>query len=110
MTIMNMVRCMLTEKKIQKAFQAEAANWTIHILNRSPTLTVKHMTPKEAWREHKPSVSHFRIFGCTVYVHVPDNKRTKLEDKSLKCVLLGVSEESQAYKLYDPVLQKLVEM
>ena len=45
-----------------------------------------------------------------MYVHVLDNQRTKLEDKSLKCVLLGVSEESQAYKLYDPVLQKLVEM
>jgi len=41
-------------------------------------------------------------------VHVPDAKRTKLDDKSLCCVLLGVSEVSKAYKLYDPVSQKIV--
>ena len=109
-TIMNMIRCTLTEKKIPKAFWAEATNSTIHVLNRSPTLAVKHMTPEETWSRHKSSVSHFIIFGCTVYVHVPNNKRTKLEDKSLKCVLLGVSEESKAYKLYDTILQEPVEM
>ena len=41
-------------------------------------------------------------------MHVPDAKRTKLDDKSLCCVLLGVSEVSKAYKLYDPVSQKNV--
>ena len=28
-------------------------------------------------------------------------RRTKLDDKSLSCVLLGVNEESKAYRLYD---------
>lgn len=41
-------------------------------------------------------------------MHIPDAKRTKLEDKSFVCVLLGVSEESKAYKLYDPVSKKIV--
>ena len=41
-------------------------------------------------------------------MHVPDAKRTQLDDKSLCCVLLGVSEVSKAYKLYDPVSQKNV--
>ena len=37
-----------------------------------------------------------------------DSKRTKLDDKSLSCVLLGVSEESKAYRLYDPISQRII--
>lgn len=105
---MNLVRSMLSEKKLPKTFWPEAVNWTIHVLNRSPTLTVKNMTPEEAWGGSKPSVDHFRVFGCVSYAHVPDNKRTKLDDKSVRCVLLGVSEESKAYMLYDPITRKII--
>ena len=34
--------------------------------------------------------------------------RTKLDDKSFKCVLLGRSEESKGYRLYDLVSNKVV--
>ena len=107
-TIMNMVRSMLLEKKLPETFWPEAVNWTVHILNRSPTLAVKNMTPEEAWSGVKPSVEHFRVFGCILHVHVLDIKRTKLEDKSFTCVLLGISEESKAYRLYDPIAKKIV--
>ena len=66
------------------------------------------MTLEEAWSGVKPSVEHFRVFGCISHVHVLDIKRTKLEDKSFTCVLLGVSEESKAYRLYDPIAKKIV--
>lgn len=42
------------------------------------------------------------------HVHVPDVRRRKLDAKSIACVLLGVSEESKAYRLYDPVARKIV--
>nr|GFB63344.1 retrovirus-related Pol polyprotein from transposon TNT 1-94 [Tanacetum cinerariifolium] len=35
-------------------------------------------------------------------------KRKKLDDRSLKCVMFGVSEESKANLLYDPVNNKIV--
>ena len=60
------------------------------------------------WCGVKPIVSHFRVFGCLGHVHIPDAKRTKLEDKSHTCVLMGVSDESKAYRLYDPVKKKIV--
>jgi glycerol-3-phosphate dehydrogenase len=106
MTIMNMVRSIISDKKIPKSFWLEAVNWIVHVLNRSPTLAVKNMTPEEAWSGIKPLVEHFRVFGCVSHVHVPDVKRTKLEDKSFSCVLLGVSKESKAYRLYDPISKK----
>ncbi|CAL2226145.1 unnamed protein product [Prunus armeniaca] len=103
-----MVRSMLAEKKIPKLFWPEAVNWTMHVLNRSPTFAVKNKTPEEAWSGYKPSVDHFRIFGCISHVHVPDSRRIKLDDKSLKCIFFGVSEESKAYRLFDPVSQKVI--
>ncbi|CAJ2656651.1 unnamed protein product [Trifolium pratense] len=106
-TIMNMVRSMLTNKNVPKTFWPEAVNWSVHILNRCPTFSVKNMTPEEAWCGHKPAVDHFRVFGSIAYVHVPDQKRKKLDNKGEKCVLLGVSEESKAYRLYNPLTKKI---
>ncbi|KAJ8631555.1 hypothetical protein MRB53_024878 [Persea americana] len=76
--------------------------------SKSPTLAVKDVTPEEAWSGIKPCVDHFRVFGCVAHVHVPDSQRKKLDNKSFKCVLLGVSEESKAYRLYDPISKKIV--
>ena len=107
-TIMNMVRSMFSEKKIPITFWLETINWNVHVLNRSPTFAVKNQTPEEAWSGVKPLVEHFKVFGCVSHMHVPDSRRIKLDDKSLSCVLLGISEESKAYRLYNPVSQKIL--
>lgn len=105
-TIINMGRAVLLEKEIPKSLWADAVQWANHVLNRSPTMIVKDMTPEEAWSGNKPSIEHFRIFGCIGYVHVLDVKRTKLDDKSVKCVMIGYSNESKAYKMFDPIEKK----
>jgi hypothetical protein len=63
---------------------------------------------EECWTGQKPNVAHFRIFGCIAYVHVPNQRRVKLEEKSQKCVFLGVSEESKAYTLFDPESKQII--
>ncbi|GJS93537.1 retrovirus-related pol polyprotein from transposon TNT 1-94 [Tanacetum coccineum] len=75
---------------------------------RSPTLAVRNICPEEAWSGFKPSVAYFKVFGSIAYVHIPDCKRIKLDDKSKKCVFIGVSEESKAYRLYDPVSKRII--
>lgn len=42
------------------------------------------------------------------HVYIPDQIRTKLDDKSYKCVLFRVSLESKAYVLFDLVSKKVV--
>ncbi|KAL0456651.1 UNVERIFIED_CONTAM: Retrovirus-related Pol polyprotein from transposon TNT 1-94 [Sesamum latifolium] len=83
-TIMNLIRSMLPEKKVPKTFWSEAVKWVVHVLNRSPMLAVKDKMPEEAWSGLKPSVQHFRIFGFVAYIHIPDNSRTKLDEKKLE--------------------------
>ncbi|KAB2626152.1 hypothetical protein D8674_017812 [Pyrus ussuriensis x Pyrus communis] len=107
-TVMNMVRSMLSEKKLPKTLWPEAVNWAIYVLNRCPTLAVKDITPQEAWSGIKPTVEHLRVFGSLAHVHVPDVKRGKLDDKSFTCILLGVSEESKGYRLFDPIAKKII--
>jgi hypothetical protein len=107
-TIMNLVRSILSEKHIPREFWPEAVNWCIHTLNRSPTTVVKEVTPEEAWSGVKPSVGYFRVFGCIDHVHVPHEKRTKLDSRSTKCVLLGVSEETKGYRMFNPLTKKLI--
>lgn len=70
--------------------------------------SVKNKTSEEAWSGVKPSIEYFRVFGCISHVHVPNSRRKKLDDESLACVMLGVSEESKAYRLYDPVSQRIL--
>jgi transposase InsO family protein len=107
-TVMNMVGSMLSDKRILKTFWPEAVNWTFYVLNRCPTFAVKDITPQEAWSGIKPLVDHFRVFGCLAHVHIPDVRRGKLDNKSFPCVLLGVSEESKGYRLFDLIAKKIV--
>jgi hypothetical protein len=40
------------------------------------------------------------IFGCHVYIHIPKDKRKKLEPSGKKGIFVGYSESSKAYKIY----------
>ena len=71
---MNMVRIMISKKKLPKTFWPKVVNWTVHILNRSPTMAVKKKTLEETWSGVKPLVENFRVFGCISHVHMLDNK------------------------------------
>ena len=70
--------------------------------------SIKNKTSEEAWSVVKPSIEYFRVFGCISHVHVSNSRRKNLDDESLACVLLGVSEESKAYRLYDPISQRII--
>lgn len=66
------------------------------------------VTPEEKWSNHKPSIAHLRTFGCIGFVMIPYEKRIKLDEKSVKCVLMGVGKESKAYMMYNPYTEKII--
>ncbi|KAL0356000.1 UNVERIFIED_CONTAM: Retrovirus-related Pol polyprotein from transposon TNT 1-94 [Sesamum radiatum] len=107
-TVLNMARTMLKSKEMPKEFWAEAVACAVYLLNRSPTRSLEKITPQEAWSGWKPSVKHLRVFGSICYVHVPEQQRTKLDDRSKKMVFLGYDESSKGYKCFDPIAKKVV--
>ena len=48
----------------------------------------------------KPNVSHLKIFGCLVYVHILNEKRTKLDPFVKKGIFVGYYEVSKAFRIY----------
>jgi len=65
------------------------------------------MTPEEKFTGKNPDVSHLRMFGCIAYVHVPDEKRSKIDPKAEKCILIGYSLEQKGYKCFNASTRKL---
>ncbi|KAL0318302.1 UNVERIFIED_CONTAM: Retrovirus-related Pol polyprotein from transposon RE2 [Sesamum angustifolium] len=97
-----------TEKHLPKAFWAEAVYTAVYLLNRCPTKAVQNMTPIEAWSGKKPSAKHLRVFGSICYVHIPTEKRHKLEEKTEKGIFLGYSTQSKGYRIYNLKTKKLI--
>ena len=107
-TIMNMARSLLKARNLSKDYWAEAVACAVYILNRSPTSSVEGKVPQEKWSGTKVNVSHFRVFGCIAFAHVPEELRKKLDDRSEKCIFIGYSEQSKEFWLYNPISNKFV--
>ena len=99
---------MIYHANLPKSFWGEAVNTTVHILNRLPTKAVADKTPFEVFTGKRPSVSYFKVFGCSAFVHIPEQKRTKLDSKSTKMIFVGYSSKSKAYRLWDQDEKKII--
>ncbi len=91
-TIMECTKNMIHAQGLDLEFWAEAVNTTVYIKNRCPTKALESKTLQEAWTDRKPDVSHLRVFGCKAFTHIPNEKRSKLESKSMPYVFLGYCE------------------
>jgi hypothetical protein len=89
--IAKITHAMLNENNLPNYFWAEVVATVVYIMNRTPTTAIHGMTPEEKFTGKKPDVSHLKVFGCIAYVHVPDEKRSKLDPKAEKCIFIGYS-------------------
>ena len=105
-TILEMARTMLQEKNMPHIYWAEAAVTAVYLINRCTTEGVHDSTPHEKYFGTKPDLSHLKVFGSISFVHVPDEKRRKLDPKSEKMILVGYSLEQKGYKCFNPVTRQ----
>jgi hypothetical protein len=75
---------------------------SMYVQNRSPHKILGNKTPEEVFTGKKPKVSHLRIFGYPMYIHVPKEKRMKLEPLGKKGTFVGYNETLKAYTIYIP--------
>lgn len=107
-TLVESARCMLHLSKLPNKFWAEAISTACYLQNRSAHSALGNKTPEEMWAGIKPSLKHIRTFGCDAYVHIPKEIRQKLDSKSKVCKLLGYSETTKGYRLFDPKSNKII--
>ncbi|CAI7756164.1 unnamed protein product [Closterium sp. NIES-53] len=62
----------------------------------------QHLVPMEKWSGKKPLVDMLRVFGCMGLVHVPKEKRDKLQAAAVWAVHLGLARGSKGWLMWDP--------
>ncbi|BBN68604.1 hypothetical protein Prudu_495S000300 [Prunus dulcis] len=83
------------------SFWAEAVNHASYLINRSPSTVLGFKSAKEVWSEKPVDYSKIRVFGCSAYVHISSDERSKLKPKSTHCIFLGFEKEVKGFKLWD---------
>ena len=95
---MEEVRAMLHDQDIPMHIWVEASITTVYVHNYTPHRLLDKKTPEEVFLGDKPEVSHLRIFGFPVYIHIPKEKRTKLDPYG-KCIFIGYNDTSKDYQI-----------
>ena len=96
-TILERLRCMLISSGMPKHFWAEAASTAVMLINKCPSTSIDNDTPDMKWYGSAGDYAKLRNFGCRVYAHA---KRTKLDPRALKCVMLGYQKGVKGYRLW----------
>jgi hypothetical protein len=97
-SIVEAARAMLEEKSMPKFYWAEAVRTAVYIQNQIRD----KVSAYEQYFGTKPNLRHLWVFGSIAYVHIPKEKRKKLDAKAEKCILVGYSDEQKGYKCYNP--------
>lgn len=101
-TVVEKARCLLFDSGLGKEFWGEATNTAVYLQNRTVASGLSGKTPFEMWTGTKPDLSHLRVFGSNVMVHIPKEKRKKWDKKSEIHILVGYPDNVKGYRIYNP--------
>ena len=87
---------------------AEAMNTAVNVINRTGPTKQPNKTPYELWYGKLPTVKDLKIFGTECFVHIPAEKRRKLDKKALKGYLVGYIEDGKGFRVYVPSMRDVL--
>ena len=105
-TLLEKVRCMLSNAGLGKQLWAEAVMYASHLINRLPSTELNDKTPLEVW-SGKP-INYYdtlHLFGSTAYYHV---KESKLDQRAKNALFMGVASGVKGYRLWCLSLKKII--
>ncbi|CAI7801948.1 unnamed protein product [Closterium sp. NIES-53] len=102
-TIIEGGRMILVDSGLPLRFWPLAIRHATVIKNRVLThVGGRHWVPMEKWSGKKPLVDMLRVFRCMGLVHVPKEKRDKLQAAAVWDVQLGLARGSKGWLMWDP--------
>nr|GEY77794.1 retrovirus-related Pol polyprotein from transposon TNT 1-94 [Tanacetum cinerariifolium] len=103
--LLEMTRALIIESNVPKTFWPEALATATYLINRLPTKILKMKTPLETLTEYHtlPQVLTLepKVFGCTIFGHIPKTYRDKLDSCAEKCVFVGCGVNQKGYRCYN---------
>ncbi|XP_035838498.1 uncharacterized protein LOC110908724 isoform X1 [Helianthus annuus] len=110
--LVEMARALMLESKVPKSFWPEAINTAVYLLNRLPTKALDLKTPLDTLSTFTklppPLTLPPRVFGCTVFPHIPKTERSKLDPCAEKCVFVGYGVNQKGYRCYNPSRRRVI--
>jgi hypothetical protein len=101
-TILEAVKTMIHDQDLPMCLWEEETMVGLYVHNRLSHSALGLKTPEEMFTGKKPEVSHLKIFGCPVFIHIPKEKRNKLDPLGKKGIFVGYCEVSKAFRIYIP--------
>ena len=74
---------------------------TCYTINRVYLRPDTNKIAYELWKGKKSNLSYFHVFGCTCYILNDKEHLGKFQAKSDKCIFLGYSLNSRAYRIFN---------
>ena len=88
---MEAVKTMIHDQDLPMHLWAKAARTNVYVKNRLSHSALGFQTHEEMYTGNKTEVSHLKIFGFPIYVHILKEKRTKLDSSGNKGIFVGYS-------------------
>ena len=105
-TLLEKVRCMLSNASLSKNFWAEALAYACYLINRLPSSVIWGKTPLEVWSAKiAADYDLLRVFGCPAYYHV---KKDKLDPRAKKGLFVSFKKGIKGFKIWDPTDMKFI--
>ena len=99
-TIVGAARAMLHDQGLPLHLWDEACNTAVYVQNRCPHKVLGMSTPEEAYSGKRLDISHLRIFGSPVYMHVTKDARRKLDPTAEVGIFVGYNDTPHNYRVY----------
>jgi hypothetical protein len=113
-TINTMARGILVHARLPDSFMFHALVYSCHIFNVLPVKGLYlngHMgTPYELFQGIKPSISHFRVFGCPITARkwtTAQSSTGKQTERGIRGIFVGLAENQKGYLFYSPASRQL---
>ena len=110
--LLEVARAIMFSMHVPKYLWGDAILTASNLINRMPTRVLRYITPLEGLRKIFPECKinydlPLKVFGCTVYVHLPSRLQSKLDPRAEKCVFVGYAPNKKGYKCYNPRSKKI---
>ena len=105
-TLIEMVKCMLIDSGLEKCLWGEALIMSNFLQNNIYNRSID-TTPFKLRFGSNPYFQKLIPFGSECMVHIPKEKRKKLDNTSEKKIFIGYDLQSKGYRVYDVVSKKV---
>jgi transposase InsO family protein len=104
--LLKVARAIMFYMNIPKYLWGDAILTPSYLINRMSTRVLQYITPLDCLKKEFPasritSELPLKMFGCTVFVHIPNKSWSKLDPRAEKCVFLGSAPNQKGYKCFN---------